>query len=77
MKRLKAWLAERDISQGDFGEGIGVKQPTVSDWLNGAMTPSPQKLLKISKRTGIPLAELVEDCAANAKKRDAHRQSAA
>lgn len=65
MKRLRAWLENTETTQKEFGELVGVKQSTVSDWLTGDTVPTPRKLLDISKKTSIPIEKLLQDCAHN------------
>jgi transcriptional regulator with XRE-family HTH domain len=69
MKRLKKWLSEHDISQAEFADSIDVKQPTVSDWLTGKMNPRSNRIAQIAHRTGIPIEDLIADCAKSSQKR--------
>jgi transcriptional regulator with XRE-family HTH domain len=51
------------LSQGEFGERVGVTRFTVMRWEGGA--PIDEKLLPaVSKETGIPARELRPDIAA-------------
>lgn len=59
MQALKQYLADKGITQLDFARELGVTQPTVSDWVNGDMSPSLERLKLIAVKTGIPIAELV------------------
>lgn len=69
MKLLKHWLKSSKTTQVAFGELEGVKQATVSDWVVGNSAPTHEKLLSISKRTGIPISKLVADCAEDERER--------
>jgi transcriptional regulator with XRE-family HTH domain len=59
MEKLRAWLESNATSQSAFADAIGVKQPTVSDWLNGRMSPSAANLRKIAGHTGLSFDELL------------------
>ena len=50
MKTLASYLKDAKISQVQFAKIIGVKQPTVHRWLNGAR-PSWDAAFKIQKAT--------------------------
>lgn len=60
MERLRHYLEEQSISQTAFGERLGVKQPTVSEWINGISLPSAEKLKEISTETGISIDDLLD-----------------
>lgn len=59
MERLRQYLDDHSISQVAFAKKIGVEQPTVSDWLNGVMKPKADKLIAISRATGISIDDLL------------------
>jgi transcriptional regulator with XRE-family HTH domain len=64
MEILRAHLQEKGISQVEFAAAVGVKQPTVWEWLNGHSTPSTPRLRKISEVTGISVDDLLKELAA-------------
>jgi transcriptional regulator with XRE-family HTH domain len=69
MKRLKGWLDDSDLIQEEFAKSLGVSQATVSDWVNGVTTPTIDKLPDISKKTGLSLEELLDDCSRSIRQR--------
>jgi transcriptional regulator with XRE-family HTH domain len=60
MERLKRWLSETSTTQKALGETLGVKQPTVSDWVSGETSPSIDNLRELSRVTGISIDELLD-----------------
>lgn len=56
-------MTERGLTQSDLAKLFDVSQPTISDWLAGNLTPRPRHLLKISKRTGLSVDELLKGSA--------------
>lgn len=46
--RLEDWINKNKLSQKEAGKLIGVKQASISRWINGIMTPSIDKIKKIS-----------------------------
>lgn len=60
MERLRAYMTENGLTQAAMAKRFAVSQPTISDWLNGNITPSAKKLLLISKKTGITVDELLK-----------------
>jgi transcriptional regulator with XRE-family HTH domain len=65
MERLRTWLTEADKTQAQFAKEMGVSQPTVSDWLNGRISPTAGKLRKISEHTGLSIDDLLAAPAAS------------
>jgi transcriptional regulator with XRE-family HTH domain len=59
MEALKAWMERTGTSQVDFADRLKVSQPTVSDWLNGHITPSVRNLVRISDVTRISIDKLI------------------
>ncbi len=59
MQALQTYLKDKDITQAQFAERVGVSQPTVSDWINGHIYPSGEKLLEISRITRLSIDELL------------------
>lgn len=60
MERLREYMEERGLTQKQLAALLGVEQPTISDWINGKMTPTAKRLLVISKRTGLSVDELLK-----------------
>ena len=60
MDRLREYMTNRGLTQAELAALLGVSQPTVSDWLNGNALPSTKKLLKISKKIGLSVDELLK-----------------
>ena len=46
--KILALLEENGWSQADFADMLGVKQPSVSQWIKGKHVPSAKKLRQIS-----------------------------
>jgi len=65
MERLREHLAEKKITQAEFARRLGVSQPTVCEWLNGKIWPSANRLLEISRETGLSIDELMSEAAVN------------
>jgi transcriptional regulator with XRE-family HTH domain len=63
VSKLKKYLEAAEMTQAEFATAVGVSQPTVSDWVNGEMSPSLGNLVALSEITGIGLDELVRDFA--------------
>ena len=50
---------EKNMSQGDLADALGVSRQSVSKWENGNATPDLDKLVKLAKLFGVTLDELV------------------
>jgi transcriptional regulator with XRE-family HTH domain len=61
MEPLKTYLERKEISQAQFAQLVGVTQPTVSDWINGRMLPSTDRLVEISRVTGLSIDKLLDN----------------
>lgn len=61
MKALQHYIARQNLSQAQFADLVGVKQPSVWEWLNGDSNPSIDSLRKISEITGISIDKLLAD----------------
>lgn len=61
MEPLKTYLERNEISQAQFAQLVGVTQPTVSDWINGRMLPSTDRLVEISRVTGLSIDKLLDN----------------
>lgn len=59
MECLKQYLVDQDISQAELATRVGVKQPTVWEWLNGKSKPSAERLRTLSQVTGISIDRLL------------------
>jgi DNA-binding transcriptional regulator YdaS (Cro superfamily) len=64
MMTLASYLSASNTSQAEFALAVGVKQPTVHRWLNGAR-PSWDTAAKIEKATNgaVPIAVWADHCA--------------
>lgn len=60
MERLREYLSEVGMTQAELATQVGVKQPTVWEWLNGKSKPSADRLLVLSEITGITVDELLK-----------------
>ena len=58
MEALRRYLSDNNITQVEFAETLGVKQPTVHGWLTDS-PPSTRNLKRIAEVTGIPIADLM------------------
>jgi DNA-binding XRE family transcriptional regulator len=61
MLRLKLYLSQKGMTQADLAKQIGVTQPTVWEWLNGHSKPSADRLISLSKLTGLAIDDLLSD----------------
>lgn len=61
MQLVKRWCEQRDVSQEQFGDEVGVTQGTVSLWFAGKKRPSLDKLVSIASVTKIPIEKLIAD----------------
>jgi transcriptional regulator with XRE-family HTH domain len=59
MEALERYLKDHSVSQAEFARQVNVSQPTVSDWINGKISPSTKKLRAIAAHTGISLDALL------------------
>lgn len=64
---VRMLLKERDKRQKDLAEFVGVKENTVSDWLNKGSSPSLDHLCRISEFLGASLDFLIlgKECVHN------------
>jgi transcriptional regulator with XRE-family HTH domain len=58
---LENFLNSKGITQADFARQMRVTQPTVSGWINHKISPSVNRLRKMSKITGISLNKLIAE----------------
>ena len=59
LNRLKVVLAEKNISNKELAEKIGVGQVTMSKWVTNTSQPNLEMLIKISKTHEVSLDSLV------------------
>jgi DNA-binding transcriptional regulator YdaS (Cro superfamily) len=59
-------LFEKFKTQEGIARAIGVSQPAVGYWVNGAFQPSAKKAIQIERVTGIPRAAIRSDIFGNA-----------
>lgn len=61
IQRLKSYMKEHDVTQGELAKRIGTSGPTFSRWLNGRTTfnPSLNQLLNMAETFGVTLVELL------------------
>lgn len=76
MKALRAWLDSSKTTQQALADLLGVKPPTVSQWLSGQYTPRPKKLRELSRITGLSIEQLLAESAPAAAP-NGHSQAAA
>lgn len=56
--RLKLLLQEREITQAEFAKRIGVREATVSRWINGSRYPHLEHIIKMAYVLNIALDNL-------------------
>ena len=60
MTKLKQMRKQRDISQEQLAQGIGVTQGAVSQWEAGVFNPSIENLIAIAKFLDCPIDDLID-----------------
>ncbi len=60
MDALREYMVERELTQEQIAKMFNVSQPTVCDWLSGKFKPSTDRLIEISRRTGLSIDELIK-----------------
>lgn len=60
-KKLSNLLYERQITQKEFADRVGVSAPTVSAWCNGTKSPRLDKIDKICEVLSITRADLLNN----------------
>lgn len=58
-EKLTRFRRDRELSQTELAQSLGVTRQAVSGWERGASTPSAEKLIALSRLYGVPLDELV------------------
>lgn len=61
MQQLRRFLEQRELTQEEFADQVGVTQGMVSLWLTGKKRPSLDNLITISGLTKIPIEKLIAD----------------
>jgi transcriptional regulator with XRE-family HTH domain len=61
MRKLKQFLLDSDMTQAQLAEQMGVSQPTVWEWVHGESRPTIDRLISLSKITGISIDDLVKE----------------
>jgi transcriptional regulator with XRE-family HTH domain len=59
MHRLKQYLHDNELTQADLAKQMKVSQPTVWEWLSGRSKPSADRLIELSRVTGLSIDELL------------------
>lgn len=60
IEKIKSLLEQRDISQTQLAENIGVSQAFVCNMLKGYKQPSVALLKRISVFLNVPIGELID-----------------
>lgn len=58
---FKELLKQKNITQEELGNKLGLSQQTISDWCNGRRTPRMKMLIKLSGLFDMKIDEIV-DC---------------
>ena len=58
-EKLTRFRRERELSQTELAQNLGVTRQAVSGWERGTAAPSAEKLIALSRLYGIPLNELL------------------
>jgi transcriptional regulator with XRE-family HTH domain len=64
-KLIELAMAEKELTQEQLAEKLGIRQSMISQWVNGKSNPKTATLKKISKATGMPLNFFLENSAFN------------
>ncbi len=59
--KLKQLLAERNLSQKQLAERMGVTQPLVAKWCKPNSDPKTSTLVRIAKELNVSLRKLIEN----------------
>ena len=75
LQRLKSYMEEHNINQGDFAKRIGTSGPTFSRWLNGRtrFNPSLKQLLSMAEIFDVTLIDLLSIKKASASRSTTRR----
>jgi transcriptional regulator with XRE-family HTH domain len=58
VSNLSTLMARHGLTQAAFAERVGVSQPTVSEWLNMSVWPTPESLERVAEVFKIAPEEL-------------------
>ena len=58
---MKKTIIETELTQVEIADIMGVKQPQVSNWLNGKRLPTSQNLVKLANILNYYPEELIKD----------------
>ena len=53
INRLKSIMSERKITQSELSKRTGIRQSSISDWLNGCYEPKQDKIYLIAQALGV------------------------
>lgn len=53
INRLKSIMSERKITQSELSKRTGIRQSSISDWLNGRYEPKQDKIFLIAQALGV------------------------
>lgn len=53
INRLKSIMSERKITQSELSKRNGIRQSSISDWLNGRYEPKQDKIYLIAQALGV------------------------
>ena len=53
INRLKSIMSERKITQSELSKRTGIRQSSISDWLNGRYEPKQDKIYLIAQALGV------------------------
>lgn len=60
-ERIKARRVELGLTQAQLAELAGVRQPTLSNWESGSVSPHLVKLSDVARALGVSVADLVAE----------------
>ncbi|MBQ2997927.1 MAG: helix-turn-helix transcriptional regulator [Oscillospiraceae bacterium] len=67
-EKIYKFRTDKNLSQGDLSDMLGVSRQSVSKWENDAATPDLDKIIKLAEVFGTSIDELVKDNAATLPK---------
>ena len=53
INRLKSIMSERKITQSELSKRTGIRQSSISDWLNGRYEPKQDKIYLLAQALGV------------------------
>lgn len=57
-KNLRRLMAAKNLNQSDLAGLLGIKQPSVSDWLKNGAIPKGKRLTQLAEILGVSVNEL-------------------